>query len=119
MNGSGDSRARREDRGDERIGRRRERVVALRVEFSKVAFDWWKTKNKAADQSTTQALRVTDAGQRPTVGHSLDARDVASVISGQSVQAGQFFFEPRLNRERVARSRDVPEQEASKGSEPE
>jgi hypothetical protein len=42
----GDSRARREDRGDERVGRRRERVLALRVEFSKVAFDWWKTKKK-------------------------------------------------------------------------
>lgn len=35
----GDSRARREDRGDERIGRRREGVLALRVELSKVAFD--------------------------------------------------------------------------------
>lgn len=79
-------------------------------------------KKKAADQSTTQALRGTDAGQRLAVGHSLDARDIASVISDQSVQAGQFFFfflvEPRLLCKRRKPQNGVPEQEASKGSEP-
>ena len=82
-------------------------------------------QKKAADQSKTQALRITDAEERLTVGHSLDTRDITSVISDQSVQAGQFLVEPRLlckggnRRKEKARSGDVPKQEATKGSEPE